>query len=146
MNYIIYIVCTGLFIDNEFVDSIDGKRFETINPTTGKVITTVAEASSKDVDKAVDAATEAYDKVWKKVSGYERGRLLYKLSDLIERDLEEIATLESLDNGKAFSVAKTMDVPSAIKLIRYYAGYADKIDGKVMICLYITNFLIKSLN
>jgi aldehyde dehydrogenase (NAD+) len=127
------IVNTCLFINNEFVDSIDGKRFETINPATEKVITTVAEALGNDVDRAVDAATEAYNNVWKKVDGSERGRLLNKLADLLERDAEEIASLESLDNGKAFSTAKALDLPISVKAFRYFAGYADKIHGKVML-------------
>jgi len=125
-------IYTGLFINNEFVDGIDGKRFDVINPSTGKPITTVAEAFANDVDKAVDAATEAFNKVWKNVQASERGRLLYKLADLMERDLEEIAAIESLDNGKAFSVAKANDVPTAIEAYRYFAGFADKIHGKTM--------------
>ncbi|CAI2174935.1 11192_t:CDS:2 [Funneliformis geosporum] len=125
-------IYTGLFINNEFIDAIDGKRFETINPSTGKPITTVAEAFAKDVDKAVDAATEAFDKVWKNVQPSERGRLLNKLADLMERDLEEIAAIESLNNGKAFSVAKRDDIPGAIATYRYFAGFADKIHGEMI--------------
>ncbi|CAI2171083.1 6962_t:CDS:2, partial [Funneliformis geosporum] len=125
-------IYTGLFINNEFVDGIDGKRFEVINPSTGKPITTVAEAFANDVDKAVEAATEAFNKVWKNVQASERGRLLYKLADLIERDREEIAAIESLDNGKAFSIAKANDLQTAIDTYRYFAGFADKIHGKTM--------------
>ncbi|CAG8466219.1 15176_t:CDS:2 [Dentiscutata heterogama] len=123
---------TGLFIKNTFVESVDKKRFETINPTTEKVITTVAEASSKDVDLAVEAATEAFYNVWRLVDGKERGRLLNKLADLIERDLEELATLESLDNGQTLSTAKFIDVGLSIDCYRYFAGWADKIHGKVI--------------
>ncbi|CAG8629062.1 17561_t:CDS:2 [Gigaspora margarita] len=104
------IIETGLFIKNTFVESVDKKRFETINPSTGKVITNVAEASSKDVDLAVEAATEAFYNVWRFVDGKERGRLLNKLADLIERDLEELAALESFDNGQTLSTAKFIDV------------------------------------
>ncbi|CAJ0828972.1 9079_t:CDS:2 [Entrophospora sp. SA101] len=123
---------TGLFINNEFVEAVDGKKFETINPTTGEVITKVAEASAKDVDIAVEAAIDAYNNVWCHVEGKERGKLLNKLANLMERDLEELAALESLDNGKAFSIAKDDNVPSAIEVYRYYAGWSDKIHGKVI--------------
>jgi acyl-CoA reductase-like NAD-dependent aldehyde dehydrogenase len=125
------LVNTGLFINNEFIDSIDGKRFETINPTTEKVISTVAEASANDVDKAVDIATEAYVKVWSKISGYDRGRLINKLADLMERDIDELAALESLDNGKPFALVKAVDIAMSIKTYRYFAGFADKINGTV---------------
>ncbi|CAB4387925.1 putative aldehyde dehydrogenase [Rhizophagus irregularis] len=124
-------VNTGLFINNEFVDSIDGKRFETINPATEKVITTVAEALSNDVDKAIDIATETYVKVWSKVSGYDRGRLINKLADLMERDIDELAAIESLDNGKPFLLTKAVDIQLSIKTYRYYAGFADKINGEL---------------
>src|SRR6266511_6068600 len=126
-----YIVNTGLFINNEFVEAVDGKKFETINPTTGNVIAQVSEASEKDVDIAVETAINAYNNEWCNVEGKERGKLLNKLADLIERDLEELAALESLDNGKAFSIAKEDDLPSAIGCYRYYAGWSDKIHGKV---------------
>ncbi|CAG8713917.1 16425_t:CDS:2, partial [Racocetra persica] len=123
---------TGLFINNEFVDSVDGKRFETINPTTGQVITSVVEASEKDVDIAVEAATKAFNEEWIHVDGKERGRLLNKLADLIERDIDELAALEALDNGKAFTIAKSMDLPFTIDVYRYFAGWCDKIHGKVI--------------
>lgn len=133
------LVNTGLFINNEFVEAVDGKKFETINPSTGEVIVKVSEASEKDVDIAVEAAVEAYNNVWCHVEGNERGRLLNKLADLMERDLDELAALESLDNGKALSVAKKVDLPAAIDCYRYYAGWSDKIHGKVgyNICICI---------
>nr|CAG8587782.1 6579_t:CDS:2 [Entrophospora candida] len=112
--------------------AVDGKKFETINPATEEVITKVAEASAKDVDIAVEAAIDAYNNVWCHVEGKERGKLLNKLANLMERDLEELAALESLDNGKAFSIAKDDNVPSAIEVYRYYAGWSDKIHGKVI--------------
>jgi len=123
---------TGLFINNEFVEAVDGKKFETINPSTGEVIAKVSEASEKDVDIAVEAAVEAYNNVWCHVEGNERGRLLNKLADLMERDFDELAALESLDNGKALSFAKKVDLPGAIDCYRYYAGWSDKIHGKVI--------------
>ena len=88
---------------------------------------------ANDVDKAVDVATEAFNKVWKNTAASERGRLLNKLADLIERDIEELAAIEALENGKAFSMVKAIDIPGAIKTYRYCAGYADKIYGKVRI-------------
>ncbi|CAG8764933.1 5615_t:CDS:2, partial [Cetraspora pellucida] len=123
---------TGLFINNEFVDSVDCKRFETINPTTGQVITSVVEASEKDVDIAVEAATRAFNDEWIHVDGKERGRLLNKLADLIERDADELAALEALDNGKAVTIAKSVDLSTAIDGYRYFAGWCDKIHGKVI--------------
>ncbi|RHZ74858.1 hypothetical protein Glove_219g79 [Diversispora epigaea] len=121
---------TGLFINNEFVDSVDGKRFKTINPVTEKEITTVAEASEKDVDLAVDAAEKAFNEVWRYSTGAQRCKLLNKLADLMERDLDELAALESLDNGKTYKDAKRSDVPTSIGAYRYYAGWCDKIHGK----------------
>lgn len=106
--------------------------FETINPSTGKVITSVAEASDKDVDLAVEAAENAFNDVWCHVDGKERGKLLNKLANLMERDLEELAALETLDNGKPFHSAKSSDLPGAISCYRYFAGWCDKIHGKVI--------------
>ncbi|CAG8796913.1 1113_t:CDS:2, partial [Racocetra fulgida] len=89
----------------------------TINPTTGQVITSVVEASEKDVDIAVEAATKAFNEEWIHVEGKERGRLLNKLADLMERDTDELAALEALDNGKAFTIAKSIDLPFTIDVI-----------------------------
>ncbi|CAG8449851.1 13670_t:CDS:2 [Cetraspora pellucida] len=125
-------VYTGLFINNEFVDSVDGKRFETINPTTAQVITSVVEASEKDVDIAVEAATRAFNEEWIHVDGKKRGTLLNKLADLMERDIDDLAALEALDNGKAFTIAKVQDLPATIAVYRYFAGWCDKIHGKVI--------------
>jgi aldehyde dehydrogenase (NAD+) len=121
----------GLFINNEFVDSVDKKRFETINPTNGKVITTVVEASEKDVDIAVDAAVEALNG-WKQVDASERGRLINKVADLIERDLDDLAALEALDSGKTYHDAKKIDLQGTIACYRYFAGWCDKIHGKTI--------------
>lgn len=101
---------------------------------------------ANDVDKAINVATDAYVKVWSKVSGYDRGRLINKLADLMERDIDELAAIESLDNGKPFSLAKAVDIQLTIKTYRYYAGFADKINGevkkkKMFIFLYILRFL-----
>ncbi|KAI9744856.1 MAG: aldehyde dehydrogenase (NAD(P)(+)) ald5 [Claussenomyces sp. TS43310] len=122
---------TGLYINNEFVKGVDGKTFEVINPSTEKVICSVHEATEKDVDIAVAAAREAFEGTWRKVTPGARGKLLLKLADLMERDLEKIAAVESLDNGKSITMAKG-DVQSAALCIRYYGGWADKIEGKTI--------------
>jgi aldehyde dehydrogenase (NAD+) len=125
---------TKILIDNKWVDSISGKTFETINPATGEVLASVAEADAADVDLAVKAARKAFNakSAWRKMSGSERGKLLNKLADLIEKHAEELGTLESLDNGKPRHVAMAADIPLVIACYRYYAGWADKIQGKTI--------------
>ncbi|CAL5223994.1 g6609 [Coccomyxa viridis] len=119
-----------LLIDGEFVDSSSGKTFETEDPRTGEVLVEVAEAQEEDVDRAVKAARKAFDKgPWPRMHGRERGQILYKLADLMEENLEELAMLESLDNGKPLSASKGGDLPQSIEHLRYYAGWADKIHG-----------------
>ncbi|KAJ5559182.1 Aldehyde/histidinol dehydrogenase [Penicillium sp. DV-2018c] len=121
----------GLFINNEFVKSVDGKTFETVNPTNEKVITSVYEATEKDVDIAVKAAREAFEGPWKQVTPSDRGRMLTKLADLFERDMETLASIEALDNGKAVTMAK-VDISNAAGCLRYYGGWADKITGQTI--------------
>src|SRR3954447_19073276 len=115
-------------------DSISGKTFETINPATGDVIASVAEADAPDVDLAVKAARKAFHakSPWRRMSGSERGKLLNRLADLIEKNIDELATLESLDNGKPKHVARAADLPLVIACYRYYAGWADKVQGKTI--------------
>jgi len=123
----------GLFINNEFVAGEGGKTIEVINPSTGEKIGEVSEASPKDVDRAVEAAQKAFDTVWGlNTTGTERGKLMMKMAVLIEENLDEIAAVESLDNGKAFSIAKGFDIAEVAGCFRYYAGWADKIHGKVI--------------
>ncbi|GAM88604.1 hypothetical protein ANO11243_066380 [Dothideomycetidae sp. 11243] len=122
---------TGLFINNEFVKGVDGKTFETINPSTEEVITSVSEATEKDVDIAVAAARKAFEGDWRKVTPEQRGKYLVNLANLFEKNMDKLAALESLDNGKAFSLAKG-DVNAALGCLRYYGGWADKIEGKVI--------------
>ncbi|EKM54307.1 uncharacterized protein PHACADRAFT_258086 [Phanerochaete carnosa HHB-10118-sp] len=126
-------VNTGLFINGKFVDSVDGATLDVYDPSTGKVITKVAAGSAKDVDLAVQAAKTAFKNSWGlKVPGQERGRLLGKLADLIEKNVDELSALEALDAGKPFLQAKTMDLAAVISTIRYFAGWADKNSGKTI--------------
>jgi acyl-CoA reductase-like NAD-dependent aldehyde dehydrogenase len=122
-----------IFINNEFVNSLSGKKFPTINPSTGEVICEVQEGDKADVDRAVAAARNAFKRnsVWRTIDASERGRLLFKLADLIYRDIDYIASLETLDNGKPFNDS-VGDIKAAIDSIRYYAGWADKIHGKTI--------------
>lgn len=124
---------TKLFINNEFVDAKDGKTFDVINPATCQLIAKVHEAHAVDVDLAVQAAKQAFDRSseWRQMDASHRGELLFKLADLIERDIAYLASLESLNNGKPFNDA-VGDMYAAIKIIKFYAGAADKIGGQVM--------------
>jgi aldehyde dehydrogenase (NAD+) len=123
-----------LFINNEFVDATSGNVFEVLNPATGDVISEVADASEKDVDRAVKAAKEAFrlGSEWRRTDPAARGALLYKLADLIERDQAYIAALETLNNGKPFKDSYNIDLPHCIAVLRYYAGWPDKLNGKVL--------------
>lgn len=119
------------FINNEFVPGIDGNTFDVINPATEKVICSVHEANEKDVDLAVAHARRAFHTTWHKVTPQQRGIYLTRLADLIERDLDLIAAVESLDNGKSITLAKG-DVKNAAGCLRYYGGWADKVEGKTI--------------
>jgi aldehyde dehydrogenase (NAD+) len=125
---------TRLLIGNEWVKSKSGKTFPTINPATGEEICQVAEADAQDVDSAVLAARAAFQEgsAWRRLAAAERGRLLNKLADLIEKHADELARLESLDNGKPYAVALAADLPLTIACYRYYAGWADKVQGKTI--------------
>lgn len=133
MNTNVAIGPTKLLIDNEWVESVSGKRFKTINPATEEVICDVAEANKIDVNIAVLAAKRAFNKgEWRDMSATRRGELLYKLADLIEANKEELARLETLDNGKPLNESLNNDLPLVIACYRYYAGWADKIQGKTI--------------
>ena len=124
---------TKLLINNRWVSSESGKTFATVNPSTGEEICQVAEADAADVDKAVQAARRAFDQgPWKKMRASERGRLLHRLADLIEQNADQLARLETLDNGKPLSIAKAVDVTKTIACYRYFAGWADKVQGKTI--------------
>ncbi|GAA1860357.1 aldehyde dehydrogenase family protein [Actinomadura bangladeshensis] len=118
-----------LLIDGEFVDALDGKTFETIDPGTGAVLGTVAEASERDVDRAVAAARRATDGPWAAMSPSERGRIVHRVGDLIAEHAEELAELESLDSGKPASAALAVEIPLAADMFWYMAGAARRING-----------------
>uniref|UniRef100_A0A8C7QPP5 Aldehyde dehydrogenase 1 family, member A2 n=1 Tax=Oncorhynchus mykiss TaxID=8022 RepID=A0A8C7QPP5_ONCMY len=122
---------TKIFINNEWQDSVSGKTFPVYNPASGEQICEVQEAEKADVDKAVQAARLAFTlgSVWRRMDASERGRLLAKLADLVERDSAYLATIESMDSGKPFLPTLFVDLQGTIKTLRYYAGYADKIHG-----------------
>ncbi|XP_048252474.1 aldehyde dehydrogenase, mitochondrial-like [Haliotis rufescens] len=126
--------CTQIFINNEFVNSVSGKTFPTLNPSTGVKIVDVQEGDKADVDKAVAAARKAmeFGSIWQKMDASQRGRLLNKLADLLERDIGYIASLDVLDNGKPYKDAFFVDTGSCVNILRYYAGTADKICGKTI--------------
>src|SRR5271168_1518718 len=129
----VQIHATKLLINGQWVNSASGKTFPTINPATAEVITQVAEADAADVDKAVAAARAAFDKgPWRKMTGPQRSRLMNKFADLVEKHGDELAQLESIDNGKPYHVARAIDIPSTVACYRYYAGWADKIQGKTI--------------
>jgi aldehyde dehydrogenase (NAD+) len=122
-----------LLIGNRWIASASGKTFTTINPSTGEEICEVAEADTADVEQAVRAARSAFEHgPWRSMRASERGRLLYRLADLIESNGDELARLESLDNGKPVTVAKAVDVAKTVACYRYFAGWADKVHGKTI--------------
>ncbi|OQR93794.1 aldehyde dehydrogenase, mitochondrial precursor [Thraustotheca clavata] len=124
---------TNLLINGQFVPAASGKTFDTFNPATEAKIASIAHAGTEDVDDAVHAARKAFDEgPWRTMDGSERASLMRKFADLIEKNKDELAALEALDNGKPCSVAKAADLNLAIKCIRYYAGWADKITGKTV--------------
>jgi phenylacetaldehyde dehydrogenase len=122
-----------LFIGGQWVDSASGKTFDTPNPATGERLATVAEGDAEDIDRAVRAARRAFeDGPWGRMTPSERGRIIWRIGDLILDHLEELAELETLDNGKPLSVARVADVPLAADLFHYMAGWATKIEGNTI--------------
>ena len=122
-----------LLIDGQWVDG--SKHFETINPATEEVLTEVTEASAADVDRSVQAARRTFEDrngPWRKLSASERGRLLWKLADLVETNVDELAELETLDNGKPIFESRYVDMPMVVDVLRYYAGLASKIHGETV--------------
>lgn len=125
---------TQLLLDGKFVAPTEGRTFPTINPATEEKLADVAWACPIDVDKAVASSRKAFDygSPWSRMSGAERGRVLNKLADLIETHADELAALESLDNGKPVAVARSADLALVVACYRYYAGWADKNNGMVV--------------
>ena len=124
---------TECFIGGKWTPSVSGKTFETVNPATEEVIAQVAEGDKTDVDLAAKAARAAFETgEWSKMDARDRGRLMYKLADLLESEIDELAALESLDNGKPIRDSRAADLPLTIDCLRYYAGFADKIHGQTI--------------
>ncbi len=124
-----------LLVNGEWIDAASGQTFETINPATAEPLTTIADAGASDVDAAVQAARHAFDDVagsWRKMSASERGRLLWKIADLVEQNIDEFAELETLDNGKPIFESRYVDMPMVADVFRYYAGWATKIHGETV--------------
>src|SRR5258708_2285261 len=121
-----------LLIDGQWVDAESGKTFSTPNPATGAILAEVAEADKADNDKAVAAARRALDGKWSKVSARDRGRMLYKLSQLIEQHAQELAELETQDNGKPIKESMYVDLPQVAENFEYFAGWATKIEGETI--------------
>jgi aldehyde dehydrogenase (NAD+) len=124
---------TKMLIDGRWRDSHSGKTFDTINPATEEVIAEIAEGDAADIELAVKAARKAFDSgPWRKTDARDRGRLINKLADLIETHIDELAELETLDNGKPIRESRNADLPLVIDCFRYYAGWADKIHGQTI--------------
>jgi phenylacetaldehyde dehydrogenase len=135
-----------LLIDGKLVNAASGKTFAVYNPATGTILAQVAEADAVDVDLAVKAARRAFDDgPWSWMSPSERGKLLWKLADLIEQHSEELAEIESIDNGKPVAVARMADVPLAVDMFRYMAGWATKITGSTIPLSFPGEFLSYTL-
>lgn len=120
-----------LFINGKFIEPTSKKYFDTINPATGAVLGKIAEANAKDVDLAVKAARAAYNKVWSKLSGRERGRYLFRIARIIQERARELAVLETLDNGKPIKESRDVDIPLVAAHFFYNAGWADKLEYAV---------------
>ncbi len=121
-----------LYIGGQWVDAVAASTFTTVNPATEEPITQVAEGRAEDIDRAVKAARDAFEGPWAKISGADRGRMLWKMADLIESYLAQIAEVETLDSGKTITESSRVDVPMAADCFRYFAGYATKIEGETV--------------
>ncbi len=118
----------GLFINGEFVDSVDGQSFKTINPASEEVLADIVDAGPTDVDRAVAAARHAYERVWGRMPGAQRAKYLYRIARIIAERSRELAVLESIDNGKPIRESRDVDIPLVSAHFFYYAGWADKLD------------------
>ena len=121
-----------LLIGGDWMNAERGRTFDTSNPATAEVLTQVADASQADVDRAVTAARNAFDdpnSKWRKMSASERSRVLYRVAEAVEQNIEELAELETLNNGKPIFESRYVDMPMVADMFRYYAGWATKITG-----------------
>ncbi|KAH7550764.1 hypothetical protein JRO89_XS13G0265200 [Xanthoceras sorbifolium] len=126
----VQVTYTQNLIDGQFVDAASGKTFPTYDPRTGEVIAHIAEGDAEDINRAVAAARKAFDEgPWPKMTPYERSRILLRFADLVEKHSEELAALETWDNGKPHEQSVTAELPMLVRLFHYYAGWADKIHG-----------------
>lgn len=124
---------TKHFINGEFIGSLNNKTFPVINPATEEIITHVHEASTKEIDMAVNSAKDAFEKgPWSSFSSFERSECLYKLSNLMEKNRDTLALIESINSGKPYKMARQNDLSAAIAMLRYYAGFAGKIQGETI--------------
>ena len=122
-----------MLIDGKWVEAVSGRTFASFNPATGEVLAQVAEGDKEDIERAVRAARKAFESgPWRRMTPSERGRLIWKLADLLESSLEEFAQVETLDNGKPITVARVADVPLSVDVFRYMAGWATKIEGNTI--------------
>lgn len=122
-----------MLINGKWVDAASGKTFPTYNPATGEVLAQVAEGDKEDINRAVAAARAAFEKgPWRDLTPSERGRVIWKLADLLEKHLEEFAQLECLNQGKPLAITRMLDVPYSADQLRYYAGWATKVEGKTI--------------
>jgi phenylacetaldehyde dehydrogenase len=122
-----------LFINGQWADAASGKTFATPDPATGETLANIAEGDAEDIDRAVRAARRAFEEgPWSRMTPSERGRIIWRIGDLILEHTDELAQLESLDNGKPFPVAQAADVPLAADLFHYMAGWATKIEGNTI--------------
>jgi phenylacetaldehyde dehydrogenase len=122
-----------MLINGDWVDANSGDTFHVYNPATGGVMAHVAAGDHADIDLAVKSARQAFEEgPWSRMTHADRGKLIWKLADLIEENLEEFAQIESLDNGKPLSVARVADIPLAIDLFLYMSGWASKIEGRTI--------------
>ncbi len=118
----------GLFIDGQFVDTVDGRTFKTVSPASEEVLAEITEAGPTDVDRAVAAARKAYEKVWSKLPARERGKYLFRIARIVQERARELAVLESLDNGKPIRESRDVDIPLVAAWFFHYAGWADKLE------------------
>src|SRR5215475_6750295 len=123
-----------MLINGKWVDSASGKTFQSFNPATGSVLAEVAEGDQEDINRAVSAARAAFDNgPWRRrMTPAERGRAIWKLADLIDQYADDLALLETLDNGKPLTISRAVDIPASAEMFRYMSGWATKVEGSTI--------------